>query len=42
LLIKKKNEKKEKIDFIARDSLNDNISFGNVILRKMVIKTLKW
>jgi hypothetical protein len=34
--------KKKKKEFITNHSLNDNISFGNVKLRKMVIKTLKW
>jgi len=32
----------KKKEFTTHHSLNDNISFGNVILRKKVIKTLKW
>jgi hypothetical protein len=39
---KEKEKKKKKREFITHHSLNDNIHFGKVILRKMVIKTLKW
>jgi hypothetical protein len=39
---KEKEKRKEKREFITHHSLNDNIHFGKAILRKMVIKTLKW